>query len=118
VLDPARWPGGDHDRAEAPVRRAGSRVVDTVPVTDRGWDRAEDAAVVVPSRVGHRGEVTDGSGGRGSTPQPRLAEVEEVAGRPVHVVYRPSRGLEVAEPSQPRRVPLHDGPRFTDTVVR
>jgi hypothetical protein len=40
-----------------------------------------------------------------------------VAGRPVHVVYRPSRGLEVREPT-PRRMPLRDGPRETDAAVR
>jgi hypothetical protein len=42
-----------------------------------------------------------------------------VAGRPVHVVYRPSRGLEVREQApRPRRMPLRDGPRDTDAVVR
>jgi len=86
--------------------------VDTVPVTDRGWDRAEDA-VVVPSRVSRRGEVL-----AQLNPSPRPADIEEVGGRPVHVVYRPSRGLEVADNRQPRRMPLQDGPRYTDTVVR
>lgn len=117
VLDPASGPGGYGGPAEVVARRPGSRVVDAVPVTDRGWDRTEDAAVLVPSRVS-RSEARDGFGGGGGTPQPRLAEVEEVAGRQVHVVYRPSRGLEVAEPAQPRRMPLRDGPRFTDSVVR
>jgi hypothetical protein len=84
-----------------------SRLVDTSPVTDRGWDRAEEA-VVVPSRVSHRATPPEALDG------PRPADVEEVAGRPVHVVYRPSRGLEVR---QPRRLPLQDGPRYTDTVV-
>ncbi|WP_436494094.1 magnesium transporter [Actinokineospora sp. HUAS TT18] len=94
----------------AAIVRAGSRVVDTVPVADRGWDRGEDA-VVIPSRVStefHTPEPVAAS--------PRVADVEMVAGRPVHVVYRPSRGLEVAEP--PRRMPLNDGPRGTDAVVR
>ncbi|MGQ0837697.1 magnesium transporter [Actinokineospora sp.] len=84
----------------------GSRVVDTVPVADRGWDRGEDA-VVIPSRVqSPYGAPVEAP----VTAAPRAADVEMVAGRPVHVVYRPSRGLEVAD----RR----DGPRDTDTVVR
>ncbi|HEV2779584.1 MAG TPA: magnesium transporter [Actinophytocola sp.] len=94
------------------VRAAASRVVDTVPVTDRGWDR--DESVLIPSRVSRRSGPDQFDA---SSPPPRPAEVEEVAGRPVHVVYRPSRGLEVAE-SQPRRMPLRSGPRYTDTVVR
>ncbi|HET9142539.1 magnesium transporter [Actinophytocola sp.] len=98
-----------------------SRMVDTAPVTDRGWDRAEDA-VVVASRVSRRAETEPFDPPAATSP--RLADVEEVAGRPVHVVYRPSRGLEVAtdpanrQPRPPRRMPLHDGPRYTDTVVR
>jgi hypothetical protein len=94
------------------VRTTGSRVVDTVPVTDRGWDRAEDA-VVIPSRVSRRGEVAAPAEALNSAPRP--ADIEEVGGRQVHVVYRPSRGLEVADS---RRMPLRDGPRYTDTVVR
>lgn len=103
-----------------------SRVVDTATVTDRGWDRGweygEDA-VVVPSQVGSRRS----EGRYESVPvtpprqQPRPADVEMVAGRPVHVVYRPSRGLEVREPAPrraPRPMPLRDGPRDTDAVVR
>jgi hypothetical protein len=103
--------------------------VDTAPVTDRGWDRNADwgeDAVVVPSRVsGRRGEA---AGRYESTPPPpprpagpRPADVEMVAGRPVHVVYRPSRGLEVREQTPrrtPRQMPLRDGPRDTDAVVR
>jgi hypothetical protein len=113
-LEPGRPPEGQRIPARVLVRAAASRVVDTVPVTDRGWDRGEES-VLVPSRVTRRAE-TDPPTGPG---QPRLADVEEVAGRPVHVVYRPSRGLEVAtEPSQPRRMPLRTGPRYTDTVVR
>jgi hypothetical protein len=94
-----------------------SRVADTVPVTDRGWDRGEDA-IVVPSRVSvtSRGEAGGGNG-RLAPAAPRPADVEMVAGRPVHVVYRPSRGLEVRD-SAPRRMPLRDGPRYTDGVVR
>lgn len=91
-----------------------SRVVDTVPVTDRGWDRGEDA-IVVPSRVSvtSRGEAGNG---RPAPAAPRPADVEMVAGRPVHVVYRPSRGLEVRDGSS-RRMPLKDSPRYTDSVV-
>jgi hypothetical protein len=98
------------DPARAPVAvrsRASSRVVDTVPVTDRGWDRGEDA-VVVPSRVPRRGETVTQSDGT----NPRPADIEEVGGRQVHVVYRPSRGLEVSNDSQ-RRMP----PRYTDSIV-
>jgi len=104
-----------------------SRVVDTASVTDRGWDRGweygEDA-VVVPSQVGgRRGEAAGRYESVPVTPrqQPRTADVEMVAGRPVHVVYRPSRGLEVREPAPrraPRPMPLRDGPRETDAVVR
>jgi hypothetical protein len=113
--DPSLPAGGSRHRASVLVPSTRSRVVDTVPVTDRGWDRGEDA-VVVPSRVPRRGESADPIDAPGSGP--RLADVEEVAGRQVHVVYRPSRGLEVAEGSNPRRLPMKDGPRYTDTVVR
>lgn len=127
---PALLPTGAPGRrspAEALPRQA-SRVVDTAPVSDGRWDHnAEwaDDAVVVPSRVsGRRGEAA----GRYDTPPPpprqagpRPADVEMVAGRPVHVVYRPSRGLEVREQTPrrtPRQMPLRDGPRDTDAVVR
>jgi hypothetical protein len=71
--------------AALPVGR--SRVVDTPPVTDRQWDRVDDA-VLVPSRsTGHTGPVQE----------PRRAETEVVAGRQVHVIYRPSRGFEVRD---------------------
>jgi hypothetical protein len=85
-------------------------VVDTVPVSDRGWDRGEDA-MVVPSRVSTPVEPV-GSG------TPRAADAEMVAGRPVYVVYRPSRGLEVRDSSQPRRLPLREGPTDPDRLVR
>jgi hypothetical protein len=104
VTGPMITPGGPPRRN---VLVPASRVVDTAPVTDRGWDRGEDA-VVVPSRVSRRSEAFEG---------PRVADVEEVAGRPVHVIFRPSRGLEVADTRQPRRMPLNDGPRYTDSVV-
>jgi hypothetical protein len=103
-------PGGRNDPAGALPPRGRSRIVDTTPVYDRDW--GEDA-MVVPSRV---------SPSRSEAPAvaratPRPADVEMVAGRPVHVVYRPSRGLEVREQA-PRRMPLRDGPRETDAAVR
>jgi hypothetical protein len=61
-----------------------SRMVDTPSVVDPSWDRvAEEEPVLVPSRAG------------GGTGPVRRAEMEMVGGRPVFVVYRPSRGLEV-----------------------
>jgi hypothetical protein len=108
-------PGGRNDPAGAlPPRR--SRVVDTTPVYDRDW--GEDA-MVVPSQVSSarnegRFDAAPIAAPRGN---PRPADVEMVAGRPVHVVYRPSRGLEVREPA-PRRMPMREGPRETDAVVR
>jgi hypothetical protein len=129
---PALLPTGSPGRripAEAGQRQT-SRLVDTAPVGERRWDHGQDwgeDAMVIPSRVGpRRGEA----GGRfenvpvdsaaSARPGPRPADVEMVAGRPVHVVYRPSRGLEVREPAPRRgaRMPLRDGPRDTDAVVR
>jgi hypothetical protein len=137
--NPALLPAGTPGRggpAEV-VPRQTSRVVDTAPATDRGWDRNADwgsdtgeDAVVIPSRVaGRRGEAAGRFESSPAPPArpaaPRPADVEMVAGRPVHVVYRPSRGLEVREqtprraPRQtPRQMPLRDGPRDTDAVVR
>jgi hypothetical protein len=108
ITDPSR----SREPATVAVRSRASRVVDTVPVTDRGWDRGEDS-VVVPSRIPRRGETVTQVDGT----SPRPADIEEVGGRQVHVVYRPSRGLEVSADSQ-RRMPLREGPRYTDTVVR
>ncbi|TWP49376.1 hypothetical protein FKR81_25085 [Lentzea tibetensis] len=72
----------------APALPSGrSRAVDTVPVADQRWDRVDDA-VLVPSRT--NGYVLPPS-------EPRRAETETVAGRQVHVIYRPSRGLEVRD---------------------
>ena len=120
VLMPGGGPGGRNDPAGAlPPRR--SRVVDTNPVYDRDW--GEDA-MVVPSQVSSaRNEGRFDAAAPIGPPRggPRPADVEMVAGRPVHVVYRPSRGLEVREPAprrEPRRMPLRDGPRETDAVVR
>lgn len=123
-------PGGRGGPAGA-IPGGRSRMVDTAPASDRGWDRGwefGDDAVVVPSRVssGYRGEAQNRFEGGGDTPAvprqaPRPADVEMVAGRPVHVVYRPSRGLEVREPAPrraPRPMPLRDWPRETDAAVR
>jgi hypothetical protein len=124
---PVLMPAGTPERGgPAALSRGSSRVVDTAPVTDRGWDRGQDwgeDAVVVPSRVsGGRGEAASRFENVPAPRQngPRPADVEMVAGRPVHVVYRPSRGLEVREPAPrrvPRQMPLRDGPRDTDAVV-
>jgi hypothetical protein len=77
----------DAQQPRLPALPAGSgspsRVVDTAPVVDTSWDRIDEEPVLVPSRVG------------GTAPAPRRAETEMVGGRPVYVVYRPSRGLEV-----------------------
>jgi hypothetical protein len=63
-----------------------------------GRARTGDEPVYVPSAV--------------SDPRatPRQAELEEVAGRPVWVVYRPSAGLEMGAPGA-SDVP---GPKSTD----
>ncbi|MGH3933147.1 MAG: hypothetical protein ACRDTF_24600 [Pseudonocardiaceae bacterium] len=60
-----------------------SRDFEVPPVVAPNWDRADDEPMYVPSTS--------------ATPRnaPRRAELEEVAGRPVWVVYRPSAGLEV-----------------------
>ncbi|MEU4807322.1 hypothetical protein [Actinosynnema sp. NPDC023587] len=88
----AALPIGAHS-GPAALSSGRSRVVDTPPVADRTWDRSEDA-VLVPSRV------TNGFTRIADTPVvpgPRRAETEVVAGRQVHVIYRPSRGLEVRD---------------------
>jgi hypothetical protein len=82
---PAVSPRGYSGPTMALQQAGGSRLVDAPPVTD-AWDRGEDA-LVVPSRVSRRPEG----------PGPRRAETEMVAGRPVFVLYRPSRGLEVRD---------------------
>ncbi len=61
----------------------GTRVADLLPpVVNPVGDRAGEEPVYVPSASGN-------------LRAPRQAELEEVAGRPVWVVYRPSAGLEV-----------------------
>ncbi len=81
-----------------------SRRVDTSPVADRRWSD-EPEPVVVPSRMNlsnggydsreHTGSVPVQPGP--SAPRPRRVDPEVVAGKPVFVLYRPSRGLEVRE---------------------
>lgn len=88
----AALPGGGRS-GPAALPSGRSRVVDTAPVADRNWDRVDDA-VLVPSRVaGGLSRVADTP----VLPGPRRAETEVVAGRQVHVIYRPSRGLEVRD---------------------
>ncbi|UJW33165.1 magnesium transporter [Saccharothrix sp. AJ9571] len=97
-------PGGSMPGNQLP--QPASRRVDTSPVFDRGWDRGDDPEpVVIPSRM------TPGAGPQPeaayappvaapSMPVPRQArrvDAEVVGGKPVHVIYRPSRGLEVRE---------------------
>ena len=87
ALPPSRPYGFGGPTTTVPEARA-SRMVDSPPAVDRGWDRGEDA-FVVPSQVTRRGRDNG----------PRRAETEMVAGRPVFVLYRPSRGLEVRDSS-------------------
>jgi hypothetical protein len=84
----ARRPGG---AAALPEARSTSRVVDTNPVADAKWDGMDEDPVLIPSRTA--GSPVSGP----EAPGPRRAEMEVVAGRPVYVIYRPSRGLEVAD---------------------
>lgn len=66
----------------------GSRITDTPPVVaESSWDRGDENAVLVPSRASRHSSRTSS----------RRAELEIVAGRPVWVVYRPSRGLVVGD---------------------
>ena len=65
-----------------------SRRVDTSPVFDRGWDDPDP--VLVPSRIS--------SSSVPASPRPRRVEQEVVAGKPVFVLYRPSRGIELRDP--------------------
>jgi hypothetical protein len=112
VLMPGGPGGRNSPDGALPPRR--SRVVDTNPV----YGEFGEDAMVVPSQVNtRRNEGRYDAPPQIPRPTPRPADVEMVAGRPVHVLYRPSRGLEVREPA-PRRMPLRDGPRETDAAVR
>ncbi len=75
----------------------GSRITDTPPVVaESSWDRSDEDAVLVPSHASHRPARTSS----------RRAELEVVAGRPVWVVYRPSRGLVVGDNGDGNRTVL------------
>ncbi|WP_020662355.1 hypothetical protein [Amycolatopsis benzoatilytica] len=83
-----------------------SRQVDTSPVADRRWSD-EPEPVVVPSRMSapDRGYSAPAPDQPGYTPpgiraQPRRVDPEVVAGKPVFVLYRPSRGIEVRDTDQ------------------
>ncbi|MER7117332.1 magnesium transporter [Saccharomonospora azurea] len=113
-FSPSRSPGDYMGRQDpTSVVSGGSRRVDTAPVSDSRWDRADDAdPFVVPSRLSSVDDagplpVSAPATPAASVPQPRRVEHELVAGKPVFVLYRPSRGLEVRD----------DG-RDTDRVVR
>ncbi|SDN57929.1 hypothetical protein [Allokutzneria albata] len=80
------------NRAAAALPAARSRIVDTASVFDRSWDRTGEDAVVVPSRLD-----ASPTASTGSMSSPRRSDMETVAGRPVWVVYRPSRGLELRD---------------------
>ncbi|MGQ0777268.1 MAG: hypothetical protein ACT4NY_23115 [Pseudonocardiales bacterium] len=90
-LTTAGSPGSNGRPAQVPALPPGfsstastrSRDFEVPPVLAPNWDRADDEPMYVPSKS--------------ATPRstPRRAELEEVAGRPVWVVYRPSAGLEV-----------------------
>lgn len=94
-----------------PTMREESRRVDTSPVADRRWSD-EPEPVVVPSdlRTPESGfsdyAPQDVPRTPGVRAQPRRVDPEVVAGKPVFVLYRPSRGIEVREE-----------PRDTDQVM-
>ncbi len=112
---PSRSPG-DYMGTREPVTvlSGGGRRVDSPSVADHGWDRYDSDPVVVPSRLSSDGVesptpppvVQDAAPAGVAVPQPRRVEHELVAGKPVFVLYRPSRGLEVRDD------------RDTDRVVR
>jgi hypothetical protein len=84
------------------LRGQESRRVDTSPVADRRWSD-EPEPVVVPSdlRTPESGFSDHAPQDAPRTPgvraQPRRVDPEVVAGKPVFVLYRPSRGIEVRE---------------------
>jgi hypothetical protein len=87
-------PGGRSGPSAALPPGRSSRVVDTPPIVDGSWDR-QDEPVLVPSRVTNGfSRLADANRGVAGL---RRAETEVVAGRQVHVIYRPSRGLEVRD---------------------
>ncbi|MEU4254504.1 magnesium transporter [Amycolatopsis sp. NPDC026612] len=104
--NPASGDGGDYVVVGAggrpTLRGEESRRVDTSPVADRRWSD-EPEPVVVPSdlRAPESGfsdlPVQDAPRVPGVRAQPRRVDPEVVAGKPVFVLYRPSRGIEVRE---------------------
>jgi hypothetical protein len=84
------------------IRGEESRRVDTSPVADRRWND-EPEPVVVPSdlRTPESGfsdyAPQDVPRTPGVRAQPRRVDPEVVAGKPVFVLYRPSRGIEVRD---------------------
>ncbi|MEV5720152.1 magnesium transporter [Amycolatopsis mediterranei] len=112
--NPANGDGGEYVVVGAggrPTTREESRRVDTSPVADRRWSD-EPEPVVVPSdlRAPESGfsdfPAQDAPRVPGARAQPRRVDPEVVAGKPVFVLYRPSRGIEVREE-----------PRDTDHVM-
>lgn len=102
---PSAYPPGGYPGPTASLPEAApSRLVDAFPVVDRGWDRT-DEPVVVPSEVGPapaaaqspRAEFAGLFDEPSPRPAPRRVETEVVGGRPVFVLYRPSRGFEVSD---------------------
>lgn len=85
--------GGDADQQRPgtpralPEARGTSRTADTAPVADVPWNDIGEDPVLVPSSTEQPIQGTASS----------RRDAEVVAGRPVNVVYRPSRGLEVAD---------------------
>lgn len=81
-----------------------SRRVDTSPVADRRWSD-EPEPVVVPSLMrsaeadfaSYPADSTFNQRVPGARTPPRRVDSEVVAGKPVFVLYRPSRGIEVRE---------------------
>ncbi|QWF79095.1 magnesium transporter [Amycolatopsis sp. CA-230715] len=109
-------PPGDYVLGPGGTLRGGgpsSRRVDTSPVFDRRWsDEPEpvvvpsrmdsgrgqnEAAYTVPPQQAQPGPQPGVPPAAAAAPEPRRAEAEMVAGKPVFVVYRPSRGLEVRQ---------------------
>jgi hypothetical protein len=104
LLSPNGSPGGpDHSGAALPGSASSTPKPDRLAALPVGFSvagraRTSEEPVYVPSAI--------------SDPRatPRQAELEEVAGRPVWVVYRPSAGLEMGAPGA-SDVP---GPKSTD----
>ncbi|MFF4593233.1 magnesium transporter [Amycolatopsis sp. NPDC001319] len=107
--NPVTGEPGDYAVGGRRVPTQESRRVDTSPVADRRWSD-EQEPVVVPSRMSSsdRGYASPESipeqAGVYTPPgiraQPRRVDPEVVAGKPVFVLYRPSRGIEVRDTDQ------------------